>query len=66
MELKLNELQQYVQHNCHISDATHAGNYTLCIYLLKMREFYRWEHALGFDTRIDNDDIGSWLSLGNS
>ncbi len=62
MELKLNELQQYVQHNCHISDATHAGSYTLCIYLLKMREYYRWEHALGFDTRIDNDDIGSWLT----
>ncbi len=62
MELKLNELQQHVQHNCHISDASHAGSYTLCIYLLKMREFYRWEQALGFDDRIANDDIGSWLT----
>ncbi|NOY17008.1 MAG: hypothetical protein GXP23_08765 [Gammaproteobacteria bacterium] len=62
MELELNKLQQHVQHNCHISDATHAGSYTLCIYLLKMREYYRWEHALGFDDHIDNDDIGSWLT----
>jgi len=62
MELKLNELQQHVQQNCHISDASHAGSYTLCIYLLKMREYYRWEHALDFDERIDNDDIGNWLT----
>lgn len=62
MDIKLNKLQQHVQHNCHISDATHAGNYTLCIYLLKMREYYRWEHAMGFDDRIENDNIGKWLT----
>ena len=62
MEFKLSELQKHVQHNCHISDATHAGNYTLCIYLLKMREYYRWEHNLGFNERIENDSIGSWLT----
>ena len=62
MEFKLTELQTHVQHNCHISDASHAGNYTLCIYLLKMREYYRWEHAMGFDDRIDNDNIGHWLT----
>jgi len=62
MDFKLTKLQQHVQHNCHISDATHAGNYTLCIYLLKMREYYRWEHALGFNDRIENDSIGKWLT----
>ena len=62
MDIKLSKLQQHVQHNCHISDATHAGNYTLCIYLLKMREYYRWEHAMGFDDRIENDNIGKWLT----
>lgn len=62
MDIKLSKLQQHVQHNCHISDATHAGNYTLCIYLLKMREYYRWEHAMGFDDLIENDNIGKWLT----
>lgn len=62
MEFKLSELQRHVQHNCHISDASHAGNYTLCIYLLKMREFYRWEHAIGFNESIDNESIGAWLT----
>ncbi len=51
-----------VQLNCHISDARHAGNYTLCVYLLKMREFYRWEHQYTFSEKLASDDIGNWLS----
>jgi len=51
-----------VQLNCHISDARHAGNYTLCVYLLKMREFYRWEHRHAFSEKLSTDDIGDWLS----
>jgi hypothetical protein len=55
-------LQSIVQTNCHISDAQYAGNYTLCIYLLKMREYYRWEAQLPFGKPLSNDDIGHWLS----
>lgn len=51
-----------VQHNCHISDARHAGNYTLCVYLLKMREFYRWEQKHRFSDKLSTDTIGNWLS----
>lgn len=51
-----------VQLNCHISDARHAGSYTLCIYLLKMREFYRWENQYAFSKKLSNDDVGNWLS----
>ncbi len=51
-----------VQLNCHISDARHAGNYTLCVYLLKMREFYRWEHQHTFTEKLAKDDIGDWLT----
>ncbi len=57
----LDALRPQVQHNCDISDARHAGNYTLCIYLLKMREFYRWIHALEFEREIDGEDITRWL-----
>ena len=31
-----------VQRNCHIADARHAREMTLCTYLLEMREFFRW------------------------
>lgn len=51
-----------VQKNCHISDARHASDYTLCIYLLKMREFYRWEKGLGNNDEINPDEVGAWLS----
>jgi hypothetical protein len=56
------QLIDTVQMNCHISDARHAGNYTLCIYLLKMREFFRWEQKLPFGNKLSTDDIGSWLT----
>jgi hypothetical protein len=55
-------LQSIVQTNCHISDAQYAGNYTLCIYLLKMREFYRWEEHQPFGKPLSNEDIGQWLT----
>lgn len=51
-----------VQHNCNISDAKHAGNYTLCVYLLKMREYYRWENKQRFNDELSQDNIGQWLS----
>ncbi|MCS6786726.1 MAG: hypothetical protein NZ524_06820, partial [Thiobacillaceae bacterium] len=35
-----------VQRNCDISDAQYAGDLTLCTFLLKMRELYRWEHDI--------------------
>jgi len=58
----MKSLTKQIQHNCHISDAQYAGNYTLCIYLLKMREFYRWEAQLPFAKKLDNSDIGNWLT----
>ncbi len=60
--MDIQQLINNVQLNCHISDARHAGNYTLCIYLLKMREFYRWEHKHAFSEKLSPDDIGDWLS----
>ncbi len=54
-------LIRQVQHNCDISDANHAGNYTLCIYLLKMREYYRWLSALDFAVELNSESMGQWL-----
>jgi len=50
-----------VQHNCHIADAGFATDFTLCIYLMKMREFYRWETGHGFAHSLPQEDIGMWL-----
>jgi len=56
------ELGEIVQHNCHISDALHARNYSLCIYLLKMREFYRWEQGFAFRDPLPKEPLGEWLT----
>ena len=51
-----------MQHNCHISDARHGSEYGLCTYLMKMREYYRWEKGLGFGDALVKDEVGDWLS----
>ena len=56
------QLARSVQHNCNISDARHAGNYTMCVYLLKMREYFRWEMEQDFGTSLTRNDVGKWLS----
>lgn len=61
MNLDLHNLKQTVQKNCHIADANSAGNYTLCVYLLKMREYYRWEQGYNFGDNIPKEDVGNWL-----
>ena len=54
-------LRRQVQFNCHLSDAHHGRAYSLCIYLLKMREFYRWEQNLAFGDAIPKGPLGEWL-----
>lgn len=61
MQDKLQPLLKTVQRNCHISDARHAGNYTLCVYLLKMREYFRWEKGYAFRDNLPEADVGDWL-----
>lgn len=51
-----------VQTNCDIADASHAADLSLCIYLLQMRELYRWEQRLPFGVELDRSAVGSWLA----
>jgi hypothetical protein len=55
------QLESVVQHNCDISDSRHAGDYGLCTFLLKMREYYRWENELPFARVLPKDELGEWL-----
>jgi hypothetical protein len=59
--LNLGHLISTVQNNCHISDARYAGNYTMCIFLLKMREYYRWEHEIPLSAKLPRAELGEWL-----
>ena len=56
------ELTRAVQRNCDIVDARHGAEMGMCTYLLKMREYFRWERGLAFTDRLPHDEIGDWLS----
>ena len=51
-----------VQRNCHISDARHARNMTMCNYLLEMRELYRWEQDLAHPEALPRTEVSRWLA----
>ncbi|HSQ73201.1 MAG TPA: hypothetical protein VLM87_12340 [Rubrivivax sp.] len=51
-----------VQTNCHIADARHAADMTLCSYLLQMREFHRWERGLPFGAPLAREQVGAWIA----
>jgi hypothetical protein len=61
-ELNLGAIVNAVQTNCHISDAQFAGDLTLCTFLLKMRELYRWENDLPFTQEMPTAAIGDWMN----
>jgi len=60
--IDIQNLAKTIQTNCHISDAQYAGNYSLCVFLLKMREFYRWEKQIPLSHALAKADVGEWLS----
>lgn len=51
-----------VQKNCHISDAQFAGDLTMCTFLLKMRELYRWEHDIPLNQDMPKAEVGDWMN----
>lgn len=55
-------LCETVRYNCGVTDARHACDYAMCVYLLKMREYYRWERGHAFDEALPKADLGAWLS----
>lgn len=59
---QFNRLIEAVQRNCHIADARHAREMTLCTYLLEMREFYRWEAGIPLGDALARPEVGSWLT----
>lgn len=52
----------HVQRNCHVADARHAADMTLCTYLLQMREFFRWEQGLALQMPLARAAVGAWMA----
>lgn len=58
----LDALTRAVQRNCDLADAHHARDASLCIYLLGMREFYRWQAALPLGAPLPREAVGRWIA----
>ena len=50
-----------VQTNCHIADARHAREMSMCNYLLGMRELYIWEHEFPPSRPLVKAELSDWL-----
>jgi len=55
-------LVEAVRTNCHISDARHAQDLTLCTYLLAMRELFRWEARIPLGEEPPRKSVGRWIA----
>ena len=65
VSLSQNEIQsvvRQVQKNCDIANAHYALDDPLCIYLLKMRDLFRWQHCLACTSVVDKSALGQWVA----
>ncbi|NKB63837.1 MAG: hypothetical protein GKR95_17550 [Gammaproteobacteria bacterium] len=57
----MQEIIDAVQRNCDVADARYAGDDTLCIYLMKMRDLFRWAVDVPLGQVADRKILGNWI-----
>ncbi|MBU2549022.1 MAG: hypothetical protein KKB20_11450 [Proteobacteria bacterium] len=58
---ELEALRGQVLANCHRSDARYAGSFSLCGLLLRLRDYYKWEHDLAPWAEVDSPEVLGWV-----
>jgi hypothetical protein len=58
---ELKSLTGQVLQNCDISDAYHAGLYSICGLALRLRDLYKWENQLPPWEERDSSEILDWI-----
>jgi hypothetical protein len=59
-------LTRQVQHNCDVSDARHAGIYSICGLAMRLRDLFKWEHDLPPWQESDSGDVLEWIGVKES
>ena len=61
MKNALENLRAQVMFNCHVSDAKYGGVFSLCGFLLRMRDYYKWEKNLNPWDEPDYSELLAWV-----
>ena len=59
--LNIDEIARQVLYNCEISDAHHAGMYSICGLALRLRDLFKWEHELPPWEERDPAEVLEWI-----
>ena len=59
--LDINDITRQVLHNCDISDACHAGMFSICGLALCLRDLYKWENGLPAWQESESAEILEWI-----
>lgn len=61
--MNIDDLKRQILHNCMISDARHAGHYSICGLALRLRDLYKWEHHLPPWREPRSEEILEWIGV---
>jgi len=59
--LEIETIKDQVRHNCDITDAQHAGLYSICGLAMRLRDLYKWEEGLDPWIEKDSTEILEWI-----
>jgi hypothetical protein len=59
--LNIDDITPQVLHNCDISDAYHAGMFSICGLALRLRDLYKWEKGLPAWEESDSSKVLEWI-----
>lgn len=57
----IDDITRQVRRNCDISDARHAGFYSICGLALRLRDLFKWENGLPPWVEKDSAEILEWI-----
>jgi hypothetical protein len=59
--LNIDDITRQVLYNCNISDAYHAGMFSICGLALRLRDLYKWEKGLPAWEESDSAKVLGWI-----
>ncbi len=59
--INIADITRQVLHNCDISDAYHAGMFSICGLALRLRDLYKWERGLPPWQESDSAKVLEWI-----